>query len=46
MEEKYSNEVPATADKLLIGLYFLMALVLLAGANGIVRLCYRPETPV
>ncbi len=42
MQERYSNNIPATADKLLISLYVLMALILLAGANGIVRLCYGP----
>jgi hypothetical protein len=43
IQAKLSSEVPATADKLLIGFYVLMALILLAGANGIVRLCYGPD---
>ena len=43
VQESFTNQVPATADKLLIGLYFLMALILLAGASGIVRLCYGPD---
>jgi len=43
LQDRYSNEIPATADKLLVGFYLLVALVLLAGADGIVRLCYGPD---
>ena len=46
LQGNYSNDIATTTDKLLIGFYFLMALILLAGANGIVRLCYGPDKPV
>jgi hypothetical protein len=42
--DRFSNNVPTTADKLLVGFYLLLALVLLTGANGIVRLCYGPDS--
>ena len=44
LQARYSNDVPATADKLLIGFYLLLALVLLAGANSIIKLCYGPDS--
>ena len=38
-----STTISGTADKFLIGVNFLAAMILLKGANQIVRLCYGPD---
>jgi len=44
LQVRYGNDVPVTADKFLVAFYLLAALMLLAGADGIVRLCYGPDS--